>query len=156
MANTYTCLYTHVILVVKYRESLIQPSWQDELYKYITGIIQNRGNKVFAIGGVPDHLHIFMDISPTSSLSDLMRDVKTCATKWINKKKFNDERFQWQKGFAAFSYAKSQLHTVATYVEKQEEHHKKKSFHKEFTQCLERFEVPYEEKYLFKDLGTQD
>jgi REP element-mobilizing transposase RayT len=130
------------------------PSWQDELHKYITGIIQNQGNKVFAIGGVPDHLHIFMDISPTSSLSDLMRDVKASATKWINKKNFNDEHFQWQRGFAAFSYAKSQLHAVATYVENQEEHHKKKSFHKEIIQFLDRFEVSYEERYLFKDLGS--
>lgn len=152
MANTYTSLYTHVILVVKFRKSLIDTSWQDELHKYICGIISNRGNKVFSIGGMPDHLHIFLDVNPVESLSDLMRDIKSCSTKWINKKKFNESKFQWQAGFAAFSYAKSQLHTVANYVENQEAHHKKKSVQKEVKQFLERFEVNYNEKYLFKDV----
>lgn len=149
MANTYTSNYIHIIFVVKYRKSLISPSWEDELQKYITGIITNRGHKLFAIGGMPDHIHIFLDLNPVSSLSDLARDVKSCSTKWINKKNHNESRFQWQSGFMAFSYAKSQLSIVARYVDRQKEHHFKKSLHREYHEFLDKFEIEYDEKYLF-------
>ncbi|NQT77459.1 MAG: IS200/IS605 family transposase [Bacteroidetes bacterium] len=151
MASTYTSIYIHIIFVVKFRKSQIDPSWEEELNKYITGVITNRGSKLFAIGGMPDHLHIFIDLHPSSSLSDLIRDVKSCSTKWINKKNHNSSRFQWQPGFAAFSYAKSQLDIVVKYIHRQKDHHRAKSFKHEYHQFLDRFEVEYEEKYLFAE-----
>lgn len=150
MANTYTSNYIHLIFVVKFRQSLIMPAWEDELYKYITGIVTNRGNKLFAINGMPDHIHIFFDLNPASSLSDLARDIKTCSTKWINKKSHNKSKFQWQKGYAAFSYSKSQLPRVATYIQRQKEHHRERSFNKECRQFLEHFEVDFNEKFILK------
>jgi len=150
MPNTYTCNYVHLIFVVRHRKSQINLSWENELYKYITGIVTNRGNKLFAINGMPDHIHLFIDLNPVSSLSDLARDVKSSSTKWINKKNHNNSKFQWQNGFAAFSYAKSQLPIVARYIEKQKEHHLGKSFNKEYRQFLEKYEVDYNEKYILK------
>ncbi len=150
MPNTYTCVYIHLILVVRHRNSLIRPSWENELYKYITGIITNKGHKLFAINGVPDHIHIFFDLNPVSSLSDLARDIKTNSTKWINKRSHNKLKFQWQVGFGAFSYAKSQLPVVARYIERQKEHHFGRSFNEEYKQFLDKFEVDYNESYILK------
>jgi len=150
MANTYTSLYVHLIFVVKFRQSLIRPAWEEELYKYITGIIANRGNKLFAINGMPDHVHIFFDLNPSVSLSDLARDIKTNSTKWINKRNHNDSKFQWQQGFAAFSYAKSQLPRVAKYISRQKEHHTKSSFDKEYRSFLDKYEIEYNNRFLLK------
>jgi len=150
MPNTYACIYVHLIFVVRHRKSLINQTWEDELHKYITGIITNRGNKLFAIGGMPDHIHLFLDLNPVSSLSDLARDIKSSFTKWINKKNYNASKFQWQNGFAAFSYAKSQLPVIAHYIEQQKEHHRKKPFDKEYRQFLDKFGVNYNEKYILK------
>ncbi len=114
MANTYTQIHIQSIFAVKNRSSLIQTEWKDELYKYITGIIQKHEHKLLAINGMPDHLHVFFGMRPAQSLSDLMQDIKQNSSKWINQKKFIKEKFEWQEGFGAFSYSKSQASRVAT------------------------------------------
>jgi REP element-mobilizing transposase RayT len=150
MPNTYTSNYIHLIFVVKYRQSMIRPEWEEELYKYITGILTKKGHKLFAINGMPDHIHIFFDLNPVSSLSDLARDIKTCSTKWINRKNHNRSKFQWQKGFSAFSYSKSQLPVVARYIKRQKEHHTLKDFNREHKQFLDKYEVEYNENYILR------
>ena len=150
MANSYTSNYIHLIFVVRHRRSMIRPSWEEELYKYITGILSRKGHKLFAINGMPDHIHIFFDLNPVMALSDLARDIKTCSTKWINSKNHNRVKFQWQNGFAAFSYSKSQLAVVATYINRQKEHHTRKDFNREYRQFLDKYEVKYKESYLLK------
>jgi len=150
MANTYTSNYIHLIFVVKFRQSLIQPAWEEELYKYITGIITNRGNKLFVINGMPDHVHICFDLNPAVSLSDLARDIKTNSTKWINKKNHNNSKFQWQQGFAAFSYSKSQLPRVAGYIKRQKEHHAKATFDMEYRAFLDKYEVNYNVRFILR------
>ena len=150
MANTYTQIHLQAIFAVKKRTGLIQREWKDELYKYITGIIQAQDHKLLAINGMPDHLHVFFGMRPIQSLSDLMQDIKQNSSKWINQKKFIKEKFEWQEGFGAFSYSKSQASGVIAYVQNQEVHHRKITFLDEYKKFLEKFEVDYDERYIFK------
>lgn len=150
MANTYTQIHIQAIFAVKKRTGLIQKEWKDELYKYITGIIQTHDHKLLAINGMPDHLHVFFGMRPIQSLSDLMQDIKGSSSKWINEKKFIKEKFEWQEGYGAFSYSKSQVSRVIAYVQNQEVHHRKITFLEEYKKFLEKFEVDYDERYIFK------
>ena len=152
MPNTYTQIYLQFVFAVKYRACVIQPSWKNNLYQYITGIVQNNGHKMLVINGMPDHLHIFIGMMPNQSVSDLLKDIKRSSSIWINENKFVKGKFEWQEGYGAFSYAKSQIKNVIAYIENQEEHHKSESFKKEYIQFLQKFEIAYDEKYIFKDL----
>ncbi|MBA2330794.1 MAG: IS200/IS605 family transposase [Flavisolibacter sp.] len=152
MVNTYTQIHIQSIFAVKKRSSLIQTEWKDELYKYITGIIQKHEHKLLAINGMPDHLHVFFGMRPAQSLSDLMQDIKGSSSKWINERGFVRGRFEWQAGYGAFSYSKSQVPNVISYIENQEIHHQKKTFLKEYVEFLKKFEVDYDERYLFQKL----
>lgn len=149
MPNTYSQMYVQVVIVVKFRQSLIHKSWKEELYKYITGIVTNKGQKLLPINGIENHIHILLNIKPNIALSDLMRDVKANSSKWVNEQKCSNHTFQWQEGFGAFTYSISQLDSVIKYIENQEEHHKKQSFKEEYISFLKNFEVEYKEEYLF-------
>jgi len=148
MPNTYTQIHIHAIFAVQNRLSLISKPWEQRLYQYITGIIQNHGHKLLAINGMPDHIHVLFGMRPTQSLSDLMRDVKGDSSLWINENKLVAGKFSWQEGYGAFSYSKSQIHAVATYIENQEQHHKKKTFKEELIDLCKEFNVKYDERYL--------
>ena len=152
MANTYTQIHLQFVFAVKYRDGLIHSSFKDELYQYITGIIKNHNHKLLAINGMPDHVHILVGMRPTQSVSDLMQDIKGSSSKWINEKKFLKVKFEWQEGYGAFSYAKSQVNTVINYIKNQEQHHALRSFHQEYLEFLAEFEVAYDERYIFKAL----
>lgn len=149
MPNTYSQMYVQVVIVVKFRKSLIHKSWKDELYKYITGIVTNKGQKLLRINGVENHVHILLNIKPNLALSDLVKDIKVNSTNWINDRGFNDAKFQWQEGFGAFTYSISQLDNVIKYIDNQEEHHKKQSFKEEYILFLKNFEIEYKDEYLF-------
>ena len=149
MANTYTQMYIQIVFAVKRRQNLIQKNWKDELHKYICGIVNGKGQKVYAIGGVEDHIHILVSIKPNISISDLVRDIKANSSKWINENEFVRGKFQWQEGFGAFSYAQSQLDNVIAYINNQEQHHQKKTFKDEYLTLLQKFNIEYDEKYLF-------
>jgi REP-associated tyrosine transposase len=150
MANTYTKIHIQTVFTVQNGRCIIRKTWENELFQYITGIIQNHGHKVLAINGMPDHLHVFFGMRPTQSLSDLMQDVKGDSSKWINKKRFVAGRFSWQEGFGGFSYSKSHIDNVIDYIKDQKIHHRQKSFLEEYLEFLEKFEVPYDERYIFK------
>ncbi len=152
MANTYTQIHIQFVFAVKYRDGVIHASWKDELYKYITGVVQNNKHKMICINGMPDHIHIFIGVRPTQSISDLMQDVKGNSSKWINEKNFVKGKFEWQEGYGAFSYSKSQMKDVIKYIENQEQHHQKKTFREEYIEFLQKFEIEYDEKYIFKEL----
>ena len=149
MANTYTQIYIHVVFAVQARESLIKVEWREDLFKYIAGILKNQGIKLLAIGGVEDHVHILFGMSPTIALSDLIREVKANSSKYINENKFVRGKFYWQEGFGAFSYSRSQIDAVAKYVLNQEQHHAGRSFKDEYVGLLNRFEVEFDDRYLF-------
>lgn len=152
MANTYTQIHIQAVFAVQHRSCIIHNSWKDELYKYITGIVQNNNHKILAINGMPDHIHLFFGMRPTQSLSDLMQEVKASSSKWINEKGFTKHSFNWQEGFGGFSYSKSHVDNVINYIKNQEIHHKKISFIDEYQQILEKLEIPFDERYLFKPI----
>ena len=151
MANTYTQIHLHCVFAVKFRVALISKVWKERLQEYITGIIRNHGHKMIAINSMPDHLHMFFGMRPTQSLSDLMRIVKGESSEWINSNRLSRTRFNWQEGYGAFSYEKNKLEIVVNYIQNQEEHHKKKTFLEEYKQFLEKFEVVYDDRYIFKE-----
>ena len=150
MANTYTQIHIQAVFVIQNRDCIILKSWKDELYKYITGIIQNHNHKVLAINGMPDHVHVLIGMRPTQSLSELMQDIKGGSSNWINQKGFVKGKFSWQEGYGAFSYSKSHVDDVIEYINKQEKHHRKKTFIDEYFEFLEKFKVEYDERYVFK------
>lgn len=152
MANTYSQIYIHVVFAVKGRQNLISKNWKDELYKYITGIIMNEGQKLITINGIPDHIHILVGLKPDKSLSDLVRDIKSNSSRFINEKHWVTGKFEWQTGFGAFSYSHSQLNNVINYIQNQEEHHKKKTFKEEYLEFLNAYNVDYKNEYIFDDV----
>jgi REP element-mobilizing transposase RayT len=152
MANTYSQLYIHIVFAVKGRQNLISENWKDEIYKYITGIVTNKGQKVISINGMPDHIHILIGLKPDKSISDLVRDIKSNSSKFINDKKWSDGKFEWQTGFGAFSYSHSQLTNVINYIQRQEEHHKTKTFKEEYIEFLQLFNIEFKDEYLFSEI----
>ena len=152
MANTFTQIYLHLVFAVQNRISLIQPEWKDELYKYITGIIQNNGHKLIVINGIPNHLHIAVGYKPHQLIPDLLQDVKANSSKWINEKRFNKGKFNWQARYGAFSFSHSHIDRVVKYINNQEQHHGKKTFREEYIQLLKKYNIPYDEKYILTDV----
>ena len=149
MPDTFSQIYIQIVFAVKLRKSLIHQSWEDELYKYMTGIIQNKGQKLIAINGMPDHIHIFIGMKPHCNLSDLVREIKKASNSFINEKKLTATNFQWQEGFGAFSYSQSHIDRVIKYINNQKTHHAKQSFKEEYLQFLQKFAIEYDENYLF-------
>ena len=152
MANTYTQIHIQAVFVVKYRAAMITQDFKPDLCKYITGIVQNQGHKMLAVNGVEDHIHVFFGYRPSGSLSDLMRDIKSDSSEWINANKLTRFKFRWQEGFGAFSYCRSEVATVTNYVRNQEKHHQKVTFREEYLKFLKDFEVEYDERYIFGPL----
>lgn len=155
MADTYSQIYIQTVFAVQNRNTLIQPTWEDELYKYITGIIQNKGQKMLAINGTSNHIHILIGMKPTCCLSDLVREIKKSSNTFINEKRFTPYNFQWQEGFGAFSYSHSQLTDVIQYIENQKEHHKQLTFKEEYLAFLKAFEIEFKHEYLFNWLENE-
>ena len=152
MANTYTQIYLHVVFAVQGRQNLVKPEHKGELQKYMTGIVSGQGQKLIAINNMPDHFHLLIGLKPTMALSDLVGDVKSGSSGFINKRRWVLGRFQWQEGFGAFSYSHSQLTTVIRYIQNHEKHHSRKSFREEYLEMLEKFEVPHDERYILRGL----
>jgi REP element-mobilizing transposase RayT len=150
MANTYTQIYIHIVFAVEGRQNLIAPAHNDELQKYITGIVTAQKQKLIAINNLPDHLHLLVGLRPDSSLSDLVRDIKANSSRFINEKHWVIGRFSWQEGFGAFSHSRSQLDDVIRYLQDQQKHHTKHTFRDEYVALLEKFAVDYDKRYIFK------
>lgn len=150
MANTYTQIHLQLVFAVQYRASLIQDSWKDELYKYMTGIVQEQKHKMIIVNGMPDHVHMLIGMRPAQSLSELMQDIKGSSSAWINSRHLTKSRFQWQEGYGAFSYSKKDLPAIINYIKNQEERHKEENFLEEYKKLLDEFEIAFDEKYTFK------
>jgi putative transposase len=150
MANTYTQLYIQFVFAVQNRMSLIKEDWQTDLYKYMTGIIGQQEHKLLAINGIPDHIHILISMNPRQAPSDLMYHVKRSSSIWINDNKLCPGKFAWQEGFGAFSYGKSQIPTIARYIENQQQHHSKRTFIEEYIGFLKAFGIEFDERYIYK------
>ena len=150
MRGTFFQIYIQVVFAVKGRQNLIGNNWETELHKYIAGIIKGKNQKPIIVNGMPDHIHAFIGLRPAMSISDLVRDIKNNSSNFINDHKFVKGKFSWQEGYGAFSYSHSQIGTVYDYILNQERHHKKKTFKEEYLEFLKKFEVEYDEKYLFE------
>ena len=148
MANTFHQLYVQIVFSVKNRESLIPIKHKEDIHKYITGIVKNDKCKMIAINSVEDHIHIFIGIHPTISVSNLVKDIKTSTTEFIKDKRWNKIKFNWQDGYGAFSYSRSHIDNVVKYIKNQELHHHKQTFAEEYKEFMEKFDVEYDEKYL--------
>ncbi|WP_445732220.1 IS200/IS605 family transposase [Mariniflexile sp.] len=150
MANTHTQIHIQTVFAVQDKQSLIKSEWKNELYKYISGIIQNNNHKVLQINGMSDHIHILFGMRPTQSLSDLMKQVKQDSSKWVNSRGFVNGKFSWQAGFGAFSYSRSELAPVINYIKNQEQDHKAVTFQDEYLKFLKEFHIEFDERYVFK------
>ena len=150
MANTYTQIYLQLVFSPLGRENVIPQKHKEELNRYTTGIIQNRKHKLLAVNYMPDHVHIFIGYIPAQPVPDLLRDIKANTSKFINEHQWLPGKFQWQAGYWAFSYSRSQIDNVIKYINNQEEHHKKRTFKEEYLGLLQRFEIDYDEKYVFE------
>ena len=148
-------MYIQVVFAVRGRENLIGKEWRDDLHKYIAGIIDGKAQKAIIVNGVSDHIHVFVGLRPSMSISDLVRDIKNNSSNFINSRKFVRGKFSWQEGYGAFSYAHSQIDAVYQYILNQEEHHRKKTFREEYIEFLQRFQIEYDEKYLFNWLESE-
>jgi len=150
MANTYTQCYFHLVFAVKNRDELIKKEWKAEMEKYITGIVQNHRHKMLAIGSMPDHIHILIGYNVNQLIPDLVEEIKTSSDSWIRGKRLTKYKFEWQKGYGAFTHSRSQIDTIVKYILSQEEHHKKKPFKKEYLEMLEENNVEFSQEYLFE------
>ncbi|TCZ72246.1 IS200/IS605 family transposase [Flaviaesturariibacter aridisoli] len=149
--SSYTQLHVHLITAVKYRRALLLPPWRDEMLRYQTGHLQNKKQKVLAINAMPDHLHILIGKHPSTAESNLMRDLKSDTSEWINKRGFTEVPFHWQDGYAAFACTKNILPTVIAYIRNQEAHHRKMKFREEIIGMLTERDIPFDSQYLFHD-----
>lgn len=150
MASTFSQIYIQLIFAVSGRNSMISTTWETELFKYISGIITNKNQKLLAINGMPDHIHILIGMKPSCCLSDLVREVKKSSNEWVNAQRFSRSKFKWQDGYGAFSYSHSNFGNVIRYIENQKVHHKKKSFKEEYLEFLEKFQIEFKDEYLFE------
>jgi putative transposase len=147
--GTFSQIYIQIVFAVQNRNALISPDWDESLYKYITGIIQNKDQKMLAINGVLNHIHFLIGMRPSCCLSDLIREVKKSSNDFIKVNRFTKFNFSWQEGYGAFSYGHSQVDTVIRYIHRQKEHHKKQTFQSEYKTILKRFEIEHDDRYLF-------
>lgn len=150
MANTYSQLNIHTVFAVKGRENFLLPSFRSDLFKYISGIINNVRQFSLAVNGFNDHVHIFFELNPSDKISEIIKVVKANSSKWINDNNLVMGKFAWQEGYSAFSYSRSQRNNVIDYIMNQEEHHKKKPFRDEYLDLLKKFEIEYDSNFLFK------
>lgn len=152
MANTYHQIYLQTIFAVKFRKAAINKKWQSQLFGVIGNLINEKDCKTIIVNGVKDHVHCFIGLKPVVSISDLMKTVKAKSSRYVNDHHLTAERFEWQEGYGVFSYAQSQVDSVFKYIQNQEAHHKKQTFRDEYLEFLEKFNVEYDERYIFQDL----
>ncbi len=149
MPGTFSQIYIQYVFAVKGRENLIKPEFQEELYKYISGIVEGKNQKSLAVNGMPDHVHVLVGLKPSMCIADLIRDIKSSSCNFINDGGFLKNHFNWQEGYGAFSYSQSNFGKVIDYIINQKQHHQKQTFRQEYLGFLKKFNVPFEEKYLF-------
>jgi putative transposase len=149
MANTFSQIYIQTVFAVSGRMSLITPAFKEDLYKYLAGIVRNQNQKLISINGMRDHLHILIGLKPSIALADLVRDIKAESSTYVNKNKWVHGKFSWQEGYGAFSYGHSQLDTIIRYIQNQEKHHSRQSFKHEYLSLLRKFDIAFEDKYVF-------
>ncbi|HPT04447.1 MAG TPA: IS200/IS605 family transposase [Bacteroidales bacterium] len=156
MSGTFSQIYIQIVFAVQNRDALIKPDWEERLYQYITAIVQNKGQKMLAINGTCNHIHIFIGMKPSCCLSDLVREVKKSSNEFIKDNGLSKYKFSWQEGYGVFSYSHSHIDAVVKYIMNQKEHHKKQNFRDEYLQFLKSFNIEFDEKFLFHWIEPSD
>ena len=147
--GTFTQMYVQLVFAVKNRKALLTPEIRPQVFKYISGIVSEMKHKSIIVNGVSDHVHVFIGLHPSVSVSDTVHDIKRGSSLYINKERLSRFHFSWQEGFGSFTYSKSHIDRVYNYILNQEMHHKKENFRKEYIKFLERFDIEFQERYLF-------
>ena len=147
--GAYTQNYVHLVFAVKHREAALSKDIREKVFSYISGVITSLKHKSIIVGGVSDHIHILIGLNPNVSISATVRDIKRASSTFINEEKLCKRKFYWQEGYASFTYSRSQLDRVFHYIKNQERHHEKKRFKTEYIQFLKKYEIDYNERYLF-------
>lgn len=150
MVQSLSKVLLHIIFSTKNRHPFIDAEIESELYAIITSISSSCGSYVHKIGGVEDHLHLFVSLPRVLTISSLLEKIKRNSSKWMKTKGPKYRDFSWQKGFGVFSVSESQEVTVCRYIENQKEHHIKQTFQDEYRQFLQLHKVVYDEKYLWE------
>ena len=152
MANTYHQIYLQTVFAVKYRNAVIDKTWESRLYGVVGNLINETNCKTMIVNGVEDHVHCFFGLKPSIAVSDLMKSVKSISSKYINDHSLTPKHFEWQEGYGAFSYSQKDINGVYKYIQDQVEHHKKQTFLDEYLKLLKEFNIEYNEQYIFKEL----
>lgn len=152
MANTYHQIYVQSVFAVKFRDSAIKTEWRNEFFAVIGNLINETGCKNIIVNGTEDHIHCFFGLHPKLAIADVMQNIKSCSSGWLNKQNFLKHRFEWQSGYGVFSYSRSQINDVFRYIANQEMHHKKTTFRAEYLEMLRSFSIEFDEKYIFHEL----
>jgi len=149
MPHSYTALYTHVVFSPKNRAPQIDPALEERLYPYLRGIVRELHGNLIIVNGVEDHLHLLIAAPPMVSIAEMMRKVKGCSSKWIHDTFPDRAKFEWQRGYSAFSVSQSHVSRVVRYIEQQKIHHAKRSFRDEYVRLLERHGIAHDERFLW-------
>ena len=148
---SFTSLNYHVVFSTKYRTPAIDEDIRERLYEYIGGIIRAKEGTQIEIGGISDHVHILAGCSPKMAVSDWVRDIKANSARWMNELPDRRDRFEWQKGYGAFTVSASQVEVVRQYIQRQPIHHQRRSFRDEFLELLTRHNIEFDPKYVFEE-----
>ena len=148
--GSFTKIYIQLVISVKYKKYGLSRSFRPRVFKIMGGVLNVHGHHPILINGVDDHVHLFFGLNPKISLSDTVKEIKRRSTVFINNEGYHSGKFKWQNGYGAFSYSQSHIENVYNYILRQEEHHARKSFEKEYIKYLEKYDIEYNEKYLFK------
>ncbi|MBL8125663.1 MAG: IS200/IS605 family transposase [Pyrinomonadaceae bacterium] len=143
---SHTRFLFHIVFGTKDRFPLINESWENELYAYLTGIVKKHNGNVIAINGMSDHIHILVRLEP-GDFPAFMRELKASSSKWAKK---HQPKFSWQRRYGAFTVSESAVDTVRNYIRNQKEHHRKRTFEDEYLELLRRHKVEFDEKYLWE------
>ena len=148
-AGTFTQMYVHLVFAVKNRDAGLHKAYRSRIFEYMSGIVSNMNHKSIIVNGGINHVHILIGLHPSKSVADTVHDVKRNSALFINQERLCPGKFEWQEGYGGFTYSRSQLDDVYKYIQNQEIHHKKMSFKDEYVQFLKKFEIEYDERFLF-------
>ncbi len=154
--GTYSRIFLHFVFAVQNRHALLDSSWEESLYKYITGTVQGKNQLLIAINGHRDHIHILVSIKPVCVISELVREIKKSSTNFINSRHLCRKHFTWQEGYGVFSCDHRKIENVVNYIKRQKEHHQKFSFKNEYLELLDESDIEYNPEYLFEWIDSDE
>jgi putative transposase len=149
MPQSFVCAHLHIVFSTKHRQPTLRKEICERLYSYIGGIIRNQKGVLLAAGGMEDHIHLLIQQGKQISIADSVRDIKANSSAWIHEQFHDLANFAWQSGYGAFAVSFSNIDAVKKYIDRQEEHHRKRTYQEEFLELLKRHRIEFDERYLW-------